>query len=271
MTPWSETDLELNGGRLRVYRTGRAGAPSLLLAHGLTDNARYWTRTVQALEQAYDLVLYDARGHGQSSALPDPFDEDARVHDLLAVAEALALDHPVYIGHSMGAATVSVAAARRPSLPRAVVLEDPPWLEVTAAADERRAYMAQWKNDLVALQGLPREAGLAQRRADGPDWSDVDHHLSLDAKLQADPRVLDHYQLARTPWREVVSAITSPLLLFTGEPARGAYVTSAVAREAFVLARAGRWVHLPGASHSARFSRFEPYLDALQQFLREVA
>lgn len=270
MPPWSETDLDLNGGRLRVYRTGRPGAQTVLFAHGLTDNARYWTRTVEALEPDYDLVLYDARGHGASSAVPDPFDEDARVNDLLALVEALALDHPVFIGHSMGAATVSVAAARRPSLPRAVVVEDPPWLDVVDSAAEQRDYMAQWHRDLLALQNAPREIALAKRRADAPDWSEIDQSLSLDAKRQADPRVLERYQLARTPWREAVSGITGPLLLFTGEPTRGAYVTPALAREVCDLAPAARWVHLAGAGHSARFGRFEPYLAALQQFLREV-
>jgi N-formylmaleamate deformylase len=270
MTAWAEVDLHINGGRVRAYRAGRAGAPMVLLAHGLTDDARYWARTVEALSADYDLALYDARGHGQSGPVAEPFDEDARVRDLLGVVEALELERPALIGHSMGAATVAEAAARRPGLARGVVLEDPPWVDGSVPEEMRRTYMASWKADLLALRSLPREAALAQRRAEQPDWSETDQALSLEARLEVDPRVLDLYQLARTPWREVVAAIDCPILLLTGENARGAYVTPELAQEAAGLWRAGRWVHLAGASHSARYSRFEQYRAAVTTFLREL-
>ncbi len=267
MLPWSETDLPINGGRVRAYRTGRPGTPSVLLAHGLTDNARYWARTVDALAPHYDVALYDARGHGQSGPVPEPFDEDTRVADLLGVVEALGLERPALIGHSMGAATVAVAAARQPGLARAVVVEDPPWVDTALPEDLRRAYMANWKADLLALRALPREAALAQRRAEQPGWAEEDYALSLAARLEVDPRVLDLYTLARMPWRAVVTAIDCPILLFTGENALGAYVTPAMAQEAAGLWRAGHWVHCAGATHSVRYSRFEQYRAALLEFL----
>jgi pimeloyl-ACP methyl ester carboxylesterase len=267
---WPAIDLETNGVRLRVYRTGRPGAPPVVLVHGLTDNAHYWARTVDVLAPDYDLVLYDARGHGQSGPAPELFDEDTRVTDLLAVVAALDLARPALIGHSMGAATVAVAAARQPGLARGVVLEDPPWVDGQLPEEMRRAYMANWKSDLVALQSLPRAEGLAQRRIEQPDWSEADYPLSLEARLQVDPRVLDFYQLAHTSWREVAVAIDCPLLLLTGEPARGAYVTADLAGEVTRLARAGRWVHCAGASHSVRFSRFDDYLAAVLPFLRDL-
>jgi pimeloyl-ACP methyl ester carboxylesterase len=270
MSPWSEIEIAVPGSRLRAYRTGRPGAPQVLLVHGLTDNAHYWRRTVDALARDYDLALYDARGHGQSGPLPAPFDESVRVSDLLQVVETLGLQRPALIGHSMGAATVAAAAAQQPGLARGVVVEDPPWVDQPLSEPALRAYMAGWKTDLLKLRGLSRAAALALRQSEQPDWSAVDHTLSLDARQQVDPRVLDLYTQARTPWREVVRAIGCPLLLLTGENARGAYVTPALAREAASLWRAGQWVHLDGAGHSARYSRFEPYLAAVKHFLSTV-
>jgi N-formylmaleamate deformylase len=270
MLPWTEIDIPVEGSHLRAYRTGRPGAPPVLLAHGLTDNAHYWARTVEALAADYDLALFDARGHGQSGAVPDPFDEAVRVGDLWCVVEALGLKRPALIGHSMGAATVAAAAAQRPGVARGVVLEDPPWVEQPASPADLRAYMRVWRTDLLALQALPREAALAQRRAEHPDWAERDHDLSLDAKWQADPHVLDVYYQGSTPWRDLARALDCPLLLLTGENERGAYVTPALAREAVQLARAGQWVHLPGASHSARFSRFDPYLPTVRRFLAQL-
>ena len=270
MLAWSEIDLDINGSRLRAYRTGRLGAPAVLLVHGLTDNARYWARTVAALAPDYDVALYDARGHGQSAPVSDSFDEDTRVGDLWGVVDALGLERPALIGHSMGAATAALAAARQPGVARGVVVEDPPWVDAVVPEELRRAYMANWKNDLLALRRLPREAALAQRRAEQPGWSEEDYHLSLGARLQVDPRVLDLYTLTPTPWREVVAAINVPVLLLTGENALGAYVTPELAQEAARLQPTVRWVHCAGAPHSVRYSRFEPYLAALTRFLHEL-
>ena len=268
MVAWTERDLVVNGARLRAYRTGRRGAPSVLLAHGLTDNARYWTRTVEALERDYDVVLYDARGHGHSERTTGPFGQEARAGDLAAVVEAYALEAPVLIGHSMGAGTVAAAAAHRPELARAVVLEDPAWMDRPApSAAQVQAYFAEWKAWLLALRAKSRQEALAMRRASEPDWSDGDLSLSLDARLACDPRVLDDYQPEGAPWREIVAAIQCPVLLLTGEPERGALVTPQVAAAAAGLWRSGRWVHLAGASHSIRFSRFEAYIGGLREFL----
>lgn len=271
MRPWHAAEIPLEGGHLYAYRTGQPGAPTVLFVHGLTDNARYWTRTVAALAGDYDVALYDARGHGHSSAAPVPFDEAVRAADLLRVVAALKLERPALIGHSMGAATVAAAAAQSPGLARGVVLEDPPWLDHNLPEPELRAYMQQWRQDVLALRALPRAEALAHRRAEHPDWAGQDYELSLDARLEVDPRVLDAYARDHVPWRERVRAIDCPLLLLTGETTRGAYVTPAVAQEAMRLTGAGRWVHLAGASHSARYSQFEAYLAAVSGFLAGLA
>lgn len=270
MHPWSEWDIEVAGGRLRAYRAGRPGTPPVLLVHGLTDNARYWARTAAALGNDYTLALYDARGHGQSSPAPEPFSEAVRVADLWQVVEALQLERPVLVGHSMGAATVAAAAAERPGLARGVVVEDPPWMDTALPEPELRAYMQNWKQELLALRALPRDLALAQRQTEHPDWDEQDHQLSLNARLEVDPAVLDTYQRDPAAWRERVRAIDCPLLLLTGEVARGAYVTPPVAEEVVRLGRAAQWVHLAGASHSARYSRFGAYLVAVRRLLTAV-
>ena len=45
--------------------------------------------------------------------------------DLVGIIEALGLEQPYAIGHSMGAGTVASALVTRPELIRAAVLEDP--------------------------------------------------------------------------------------------------------------------------------------------------
>ena len=57
--------VDVDGVRLAWSRSGRT-KPSLLLAHGITDSAESWDRVAHALAQSYDVVRFDARGHGAS-------------------------------------------------------------------------------------------------------------------------------------------------------------------------------------------------------------
>jgi pimeloyl-ACP methyl ester carboxylesterase len=65
MSNWSSDDIVSNGIRIRYHRTG-GEKPSLLIAHGVTDNALSWSRFAQSMEQDFDVILYDRRGHGFS-------------------------------------------------------------------------------------------------------------------------------------------------------------------------------------------------------------
>ena len=58
------------------------------------------------------MVTYDQRGHGASGASED-YSLGAFVGDLAAVVEALAVEKPVLVGHSLGAAVVVEHAATR--------------------------------------------------------------------------------------------------------------------------------------------------------------
>ncbi len=74
----------------------------------------------------------------------------------------------------------------------------------------------------------------------------------------------------RTPWREVASKITCPVLLITADPERGAIVTPESAEEAMGLLRSGKTVRIAKAGHNVRRDNYEPYRDAVVGFLGEV-
>src|SRR5688500_15106800 len=126
---WEESDVVVDGVRLHVYRRGRG--PQVVLAHGSSDNGLCWTPVVEALEDDFEFIAYDARLHGQS----DDGDEadnmryEVRGSDFVGVVEALALSGVAAMGHSMGAGAAALAIAMRPDLFRCAVLEDPGWLD----------------------------------------------------------------------------------------------------------------------------------------------
>lgn len=92
-----------------------------------------------------------------------------------------------------------------------------------------------------------------------------------DAKAQFNLDVLrERVDFSSPPWREVVHQLTCPVLLLTGEVERGAIVTPDVGREAAMLWRTGRVVHLPSAGHNIRREQYEPFRAAVVAFLAEI-
>jgi pimeloyl-ACP methyl ester carboxylesterase len=117
--------LELTTGiSLRVARSGlaRPGEPTLVLAHGWSQDLRTWDRVVGDLRRAgvtAEILRYDHRGHGGSES---PGREGATIGRAADDLAALLRDHvdgPVVIaGHSMGGMTLMALAERHPDLVR---------------------------------------------------------------------------------------------------------------------------------------------------------
>ena len=66
MNQWIEGDVVVSGLPLHFYSTGGTDKPTLLLAHGFSDNGLCWSRVAREMEVEFDLIMVDARNHGQS-------------------------------------------------------------------------------------------------------------------------------------------------------------------------------------------------------------
>ena len=123
---WTDGYVFANGIRIHYWRTGtNAGKPPLVLAHGSSDDGLCWTNLAKEIQDGYDIIMFDARGHGLSDP-PTPSDPpDVQVEDSAGLIKELKLERPILMGHSMGSASVAHFAAKYPDVPRAVILEDP--------------------------------------------------------------------------------------------------------------------------------------------------
>jgi 3-oxoadipate enol-lactonase len=108
----------------RVVADAGAGAPALLLHHGLASSQRIWDLMLPRLARRFRVVTYDARGHGRSAKPSSGYGFDRVVADAAAVSRAARLDRPVVVGHSWGAMVALELAVRRPRSVGAVVLVD---------------------------------------------------------------------------------------------------------------------------------------------------
>jgi N-formylmaleamate deformylase len=279
MHHWPTESLADDGATLRIYRSSPAptGRRAVVLVHGFTDNALYWTRLAEALAESYDVYAYDARGHGASSRLDGRWDDAVRASDLLRVIDHLGLQRPVAIGHSMGGSTVANAAAARPEAFGALVLEDPAWWDLGELPAEQRAAVAaamqqrriDWRAGNDRMKSADAEASIAMVRANNPDWTLQDMTLSRNARLQVDPAIFDHYPTAEAPWKSAVAAWRCPALLVLGS--RGdAIIKPPLADAAHAINPLVRWVQIADAAHSIRFGQFDAYRTAVEDFLTSI-
>jgi len=151
-----------------------ADAAPFLLLHGLASTARSWEPVAQRLAAAgHRVFAADFRGHGLSDKPDDGYDLATFAADLSSLIEALELDRPVLVGHSLGAFVILEAFARHPELGglvRGVVLVEGGLVEAStqfATLDECLARLA-----------MPPVAGTPAPRLEGyfrhtyPEWSD---------------------------------------------------------------------------------------------------
>lgn len=280
VTIWSDGYVQANGIRQHYWRTGDGTKPALVLCHGVTDNGLCWTPVARALEDDFDVIMVDARGHGLSdssselttSAPETGYTTEERAADLVALIQTLGLEKPVVLGHSMGGATASYAAMQHPGLFSKVVLEDPGWWDDTSRhqtmSDEARKILVQERRaDIIARAQLTCAALIADQQKSNLGWSNEELGPWALAKQQVSPHVANVFGQARPAWRGVARGIQCPTLLITAEVEKGAIVTPAMAQEAVALNPNIQIAHIPGVGHNIRREAFRAYMAAVKAFL----
>lgn len=261
---WQAGDVPANGIKLHYVRTG-GDKPALLMAHGHSDNGLCWIRVARALEGEYDCIMYDARRHGLSEDGEEGAGRDAMVHDAAGLIEALGLERPGMIGHSMGAMCAAGVGALYPDLLRYIILEDVPWWD----EETRQRWSRPRPQAAPQEQPTTREGWVARCRQQSPNWHEDEVQTWADSKMfyHSRPQPAGHPTVP--PWQEIAQRISAPTLLLTGDPERGAIVTPAVAEEALRILKRGRAAHIAGAGHCIHRDQFEAAMAAIRGFLAE--
>gem|GEM_PF-1536759 len=159
-------ELTVAGARLAVREWGEPSGHPLLFWHplGTVTSGAWLTELAPVLvDHGYRAVAVDGPGFGESPAIdPEQMSVDRLAVLLWGVADALALDRPVVMGHSWGGVVALRAAAERPAGVAALVLldsghrdyaDDPrtgPGLSLAERADQVRDHLEVWP-DLAAL------------------------------------------------------------------------------------------------------------------------
>ncbi len=270
MSTWHSGTIQANGIRLHFTRTG-GGKPALVLVHGVSDDGLCWTPLAQVFAPDYDVIMLDARGHGQSDDPDSGYDLVTLAGDLHGAMQGLGLARPLVLGHSLGAVTTLVMAGLYPATPRAIVLEDPPAWWIRSPGPEFVRRTGQIEAWALRLKSQTREELIADGRADNPRWSEAELAPWADAKLRFSMNAIRNLftlnRLGGIVWDELLPCVTCPVLALMADPERSALLASAGVDRLRALVPHVRVESIAGAGHNIHREQFDRYVEVVRAFL----
>ncbi len=278
---WSEGDVYANGIRQHYYRTG-GEKPSLLLLHGFNEYGLSWLRVARELEQDYDIVMLDARGHGRSDGIASGFSSTLLVEDVVGVMRELTLDRPRIIGLSQGGSTVLRLAATYPELVCSFIFEgwgDENQAGAFANSEGYLAWYNSWLAWLEQLRTLNHEERMVSALPQllptmgGSIWPEDEYVPVVEGYALFD---LDLARNSMKLWAstdrdnpgELLKRVSCPALIMKHAWAFPAPGTQPAVREVASGQPTIRIVYFEHTGHLIHRVAFEEYMTLVREFLR---
>lgn len=269
-------------GRVRVDRRRPVvpdGAPAptpLVILGGMTQTLASWGGQLRPLSAVRDVIVYEARGQGQSSLALTDVTAPVHVDDFLRLLDALGVAGPVDLcGFSFGGRIALAIAAERPERVRRLVLSG-----VSAGRGALgRVIVRAWRESL-ATGSLEALAWLSLADTLGPAYLAANEALLagiVKATVQRNNfegvRALFSQTLEdaeTSPWHPMRLAprVRAPTLLLAGELDRLA-PASELAALAAAFSPPARFEVLPGVGHTVAIEAPERWRALVLGFLAQ--
>ena len=263
-TGWTTGTCEANGIDVHYLRTG-GDKPPVILLHGLMLNGACWIPLARALEEDYDVVMPDARGHGNSGTPDHGYCYDDLAADVVNLIDALGLLTPVLLGHSMGGMTAAVVASRNPKRLRGLVLADPTFLTLQRQHEVHESDVADQHRRIL---NRPREDLLAEIRVRHSRRSREVIELFAQARFQTSIHAFEVLTPPNPDYVQLINTLDVPSLLIVGDV--GSVVSPEVAAELAWLNQHLEVVQIAEAGHGVPYDQPERFSAVVQIFLRSV-
>jgi pimeloyl-ACP methyl ester carboxylesterase len=116
------------GVTLNVASAGPEGGEPIIFLHGFPESHRTWRHQLDGLSDLYRVYAPDQRGFAASDrpAGVENYETDRIVADVMALADALGLDHFTLAGHDWGGAVAWTAALAHPFRVKRLIIVNAP-------------------------------------------------------------------------------------------------------------------------------------------------
>jgi len=240
-----------------MYYVESGSGPAVVLVHGNTGSSRWWKKAMNL--NGSRTIAPDLPNFGRSDAL-DTADIDLYADYLAAFIEALGLERPIVVGHSLGGAVVMAMAARRPELPGALVIVDGAAPSGLVTPEAHYPYIELFRTN----RDMMRQALAAVTPTmDDPAFLD---ELTEDAMAMAPHAFSGNARaLARFDYTGRAGAYTGPVMVVWGR--KDSIITEAMARETAAAYRGSRLLVLDSVGHSVMAEDPELFKRSLLDFI----
>jgi 3-oxoadipate enol-lactonase len=118
-----------DGRRIAIRVDGAGDRPPLLLSNSLGTTLHMWDAQMPALSEAFRVIRYDSRGHGESDAPAGDYSIARLAADALAVLDSLHIETAAFVGLSKGGMVGQWLGAHAPQrLTRLVLANTAAWM-----------------------------------------------------------------------------------------------------------------------------------------------
>ena len=259
---------------LHYLEWGNAGAPPVVMIHGLTGNAHAFDNLAPHFVPRYHVISVDVRGRGDSDWAADgDYSNDAYVSDLEGLRQALGFERFSLVGTSMGGRISLTYAGTHPDRVERTVLNDigP---EVDARGGNRIAtttrdavFTFKTMNEVIAwhreqrvgfssLSDAQQQATAGHAVKAGPDGG---YTWKMDPAVRTDPRRPD----PEVSWN-LARRIPGPVLLVRGGDSD--LLSPEIARRMMAEMQDCRMVEVPGVGHAPTLMEPEAFGPVLEFF-----
>jgi pimeloyl-ACP methyl ester carboxylesterase len=248
--------LDRDGVAIHYEVHGRG--PSILLSHGYSATCRMWDVQIAALQDRYQVIVWDMRGHGQSDYPDDAaaYSEATTVQDMAAILNACGIRRAVIGGLSLGGYMSLAFHLAHPAMTRALLIFDtgPGFRN----ADSREAWnqRARQRADDLETRGLAALGSSDEVRMSQHRNASGLAHAARGMLTQQDDAVIASLESIAVPSLVLVGSDDKNFLAATDYMAR--------------KIPGARKVVIEGAGHAANLHQAAAFNRAMESFLADL-
>ncbi len=253
----------------------------VVFVHGLMAFAANWRKIASRLQNDFECLIFDQRGHGRSFKPETGYALTDFANDLLNITQALGWNEFHLVGHSMGARNSMVFAYLHPEKVKTLTLEDMgpennqkaldyyrrmlEFIPTPFASKEamKQVFDSVFISNFKAKEPMTVLASFLQanieEKSEGPNSGLYDWKFSKSAVYE-----IVEKGNSRDLWVETAS-FKMPVLLIRGENSH--VLTSEVFERMQQVNSNIRGVEFKGASHWVHYEKSEEFVTCLREFI----